>query len=243
MRTCIICGEEYNNNLAIAGHMRSHKHDHVLLTELQRQVILGSLLGDMSICIRSHCKSPNITVSQSTVQTEYLMWKYDTLWNLTTGTKPHIFSQLSDFGTGSNKINYMIRFATMALPCLLPIHELVRGDGNKYISKLWLNEIIDPIALAVWYMDDGCLSSKASVKFALGLMSTEECFALQEWMSNRWDIGSYILKQKSTNQRYIHNTYSNLFISSKSNLRKFRDLVEPYIIPSMRYKIDKLNYL
>jgi hypothetical protein len=223
--------------------MRSHAHDHVNLTELQRQVILGSLLGDMSIIIGRGYRNPKVSASQSTKQTEYLMWKYDMLKNLTAGSKPHTYAQSSDFGLGSDKINYTIRFATMQLPCLFPIYKLVRGDGKKYVSKSWLNEITDPIGLAVWYMDDGCLANRYNVRFALGLVSPEECCTIQDWMLNKWDIVSTIFNQTSPIPKYSHNIYSNLSIGSKQNLRKFRELVEPYIIPSMRYKIDKLDYL
>lgn len=242
MRTCIICGEEYTTGQGLHCHMRSHRHQHVMLTELQRQVILGSLLGDMSISMGYGKRNPRLDILHSTKQTEYVMWKYDVLENLV-GTKPSVISELTDFGSGYSKINYKMRFNTRLLPCLLPIYSLVRGDGNKYISKSWLDEIVDPIGLAVWYMDDGSSTDKYHISFALGLISPKECSVLQDWMLQKWDINSHIYKIKCVMPKYLHSIHSVLSIGLKSNLRKFKELVEPYIISSMRYKIDKLDYL
>lgn len=238
MRTCIICGEEYNSGRGLHWHMRSHTHDHVIPTELQRQVILGSLLGDMSISARSKKHNPYIQVGHTTKQTEYLMWKFNILKSLTTGREPSVSSWYqTDLGYKSGKKIYnSIHFQTRSLRCLVPIYDMVRSNGNKHVSTKWLNEIKDPIGIAVWYMDDGCLLSKFNAVFALGLRSPGEQFAIQDWMMATWDIETHIYTQTNTK-------YKILSISSKSNLRKFRDLVEPYIIPSMRYKIDKLNYL
>ena len=82
-------------------------------------------------------------------------------------------------------------------------------------------------------MDDGCLVSKSNVVLALGLRSIEEQGVIQDWMLDKWDIETHIYTQTNTE-------YKILSITSKRNLHKFRDLVEPHIIPSMRYKIDKL---
>lgn len=242
MYTCNVCGEEYTTGQGLHCHSRSHKYDHVILTDLQRQVIFGSLLGDMSIGIMHNRRNPKITVGHSTKQIDYLMWKYNILENLI-GSKPHTSLHISNFGSNYKKLCYAVSFQTLSFPCLIPIYKLVHKDENKYITKEWLNEISDPMGLAVWYMDDGSSTNKYTVSFALGLRTEEECFTLKDWMLNKWDIDSRISNQRSYDPKYSHHVYSTLSISSKSNLRKFRDLVEPYIIPSMRYKIDKLNYL
>ena len=146
MYACKVCDKEYDTIQQLGGHSISHRYDHVMLTELQRQVILGSLLGDMSI--RKDSQNPRIDVTHSTRQTEYAMWKYSILKNLVS-TKPRIRFRMSTFGRENDKIHEEIDFKTMTLPCLLPIHKLVRGDGKKYVSKSWLNEIVNPIGLAV----------------------------------------------------------------------------------------------
>jgi hypothetical protein len=249
MYTCAECGEKYDTRQGLQCHSRSHIHDHIILTYTQRQIILGSLLGDMSIRVGNGQSNPRISAVQSTNQSDYLLWKYSALKNLTS-SEPYIDSTVDNFGRisgkdgfGELKRHYSLRFQTMSIPCLLPIYKMVRGDGNKYVSKPWLNEIVDPIGLAVWYMDDGCLTNKYAARFALGSMSQEEQFAIQDWMLNRWDIDSTIFKQPNpVSSKWSYNIYSNLSISSrKSNLHKFKELVEPYIIPSMRYKIDAIG--
>lgn len=240
MYTCDVCGKEYDTLQQLGGHSICHKHQHTILTDTQRQVILGSLLGDMSISIYKDGWNPRLNISHSTTQKEYAMWKYSVLKNLIR-TKPRIRFLGSGFGRESSKMYGRIDFETMAFPCLLPIHKLVRGDGKKHVSKSWLNEITDPMGLAVWYMDDGCLNNKSQITFYLGSMSFNECSTLQDWMINKWDISSHINDKLLL--EYPNSIYYTMSVSSKSNLRKFKELVEPYIIPSVRYKIDKLSYL
>lgn len=236
MYTCDVCGKEYDTLQKISVHAAAHRHDHVKLTDLQRQVILGSLLGDMSIGIPRDRMNPYIQVAHSINQVGYIMWKYDILKNLTKSS-PKTYEQKCMLRSASyDQFFSAIRFNSMLLPCLHPIHKLVRGDGEKHVSESWLNEITDPIGVAVWYMDDGCLISKSNAVFALGSSSSEQCSVIQDWMLNKWDITTHVYIQPNTE-------YKILSISAKSNLCKFRDLVEPHVISSMRYKIDKLDYL
>lgn len=234
MHICETCGREFNTGYGtLIRHMTSHRHDNVKLTDFQKQVILGSLLGDMSIIIPHHNINPRLSITHSIKQAEYLMWKYHILENLV-GSKPKTI--FCGGGMGKGKIYETIFFSSLSLPCLLPIHNLVRGVGSKYISPFWLNEITDPIALAVWYMDDGCLGINY-ILFSLGIKSQEECSTLQNWMINEWDIDSSIYEQR---QKGRVNIYKNLVLS-KPNAIKFKNLVDPYIISSMRYKIDAIG--
>jgi hypothetical protein len=232
MYTCKVCGKTFSNINALGGHSTGHKHRDIDMTYTQRQILLGGLLGDMSIRIIRGAANPRVSAVQSVKQTDYLMWKYSVLKNLISN-EPYITSGLDGFG--GIKIHDALRFDTMALPCLLPIHNLVRGVGNKYISTFWLNEITDPIALAVWYMDDGSLTNKLrQMSFALGTISDEECFNIQNWMLYKWDITSHIY---SNLQKERVNIRKTLTLTSRSNVIKFKELIEPYIIPSMVYKI------
>lgn len=240
MYTCKVCGREYGTYRKLGGHSVSHVYQHVKLTELQRQVILGSLLGDMSI--RKDSQNPRIDITHSINQTDYAMWKYSVLKNLVS-TKPRIRFRTSAFNRETNNIHETIDFKTMSLPCLLPIYDLVRRSGGKYVSKSWLNEITDLVGLAVWYMDDGGFGDTRrntyQITFYLGTMSFQECSTLQDWMIEKWDISSYI--NIRTSYEYPDSVNYMLRFSSKSNLRKFKELVEPHIVSSMRYKIDKVN--
>ena len=77
-------------------------------------------------------------------QAAYLDWKVSLLGNIacsrTTNAKGAVFADFTP------------------LPELAEIHDAVYfGDGKKHLSWDYL-KALTPLALAVWYMDDGCFT-------------------------------------------------------------------------------------
>jgi hypothetical protein len=228
--TCEICESTFSTVGALGGHSNIHRSSDIELTDIQKQVILGSLLGDMWIYRNGHeGLNPEFGVKHSSKQKDYILWKYETLQNLARG-EPKEFD-----GGGYGEGTRMLSFQSKSLPCLIPIFNATHRDGRKCITKEWLDMINHPIAIAVWFMDDGCSDSKYRFSFALGRSTMEECFALQSFMRDVWDIETTVYNhigkvgQRDNIQRY-------LFVS-KQNITKLQDLIKPYIIPSMMYKI------
>ena len=80
-------------------------------------------------------------------QAAYLDWKVSLLGNIecsrTSNAKGAVFADLTP------------------LPELAELHEAVYfGDGKKHLSWDYLKELT-PLALAVWYMDDGCFTVRS----------------------------------------------------------------------------------
>ena len=112
---------------------------------MQNAVIVGSLLGDGSM----RCKTNALLeINHSSHQRSYVDWKYRHLAELVR-TPPKARQ-----GNGA-RIAY--RFVTRSLPELTPYFRLFYGTGRKRIPELELTEL----ALAVWFMDDGCRSRNA----------------------------------------------------------------------------------
>ena len=78
-------------------------------------------------------------------------------------------------------------------------------------------------------MDDGTENGSISTN----CFSTNEVDLLINWMYNKWGI--LCTKQKNQNNYVLH-------ISQKDRL-KFEELIFPYIIPSMYYKLRFLDVL
>jgi DNA-directed RNA polymerase subunit RPC12/RpoP len=82
-------GLSEEDHLARARMLRDSRFkdlDDIQLTKTQEQMILGSLLGDMAIW-RQHkgvtgTSNPELRISHSTKQRDYVMWKYDILKNI-----------------------------------------------------------------------------------------------------------------------------------------------------------------
>ena len=116
------------------------------LTERQKAIIIGSLLGDGTM----RCKTNALLeINHSIKQSEYVDWKYNELKKLVS-SKPH-----KRFGN-AGRIAY--RFTTKSLPELTKIYREFYADGRKIVPN---GLKIHPLSLAVWFMDDGCKSHNA----------------------------------------------------------------------------------
>jgi recombination protein RecA len=200
-----------------------------LLSEMQVQVILGGLMGDgnLSKPVRTDDASARFRMGHGAKQAAYLDWKVSLLANI-----PHA-------KTENAKGAVFADFTPLAE--LGELRETVYfGDGKKHLTWEYLKSLT-PLALAIWYMDDGSftLRSKGVQQRTVG--GTGRIEIVVEAMSP----GS-----RDRLARYLRDTYRlDVKLVSKgtrkvSALRfttaateKFQKLVAPYIPPSMEYKL------
>jgi len=194
------------------------------LTHTQRQVLLGSLLGDACIVKRKQNHNARVEWGHSIKQRDYVEWKYNILKDVIPSA-PKSYTPFS------------IEIYTRMIPCITEIYDLM---GSREITQRWLDEITDPIALAVWYMDDGnCSKNKGNgyvITFSTGNRELYELELLKSWMNDRFEldcVGIYIPKKKPI--------ATKLKIWSDRTIRKFEELVRPHIIPSMQYKLPPVG--
>lgn len=103
------------------------------------------------------------------------------------------------------------------------IYNVLYINKCKTIYQKYLDLINHPIALAYWFMDDG--TNRGT--FATNCFSEQEVNLLVTWLKEKWGI--IATKQKNLTQFVIH-------ISAKSR-KLFENLIKPYVIPSMEYKL------
>jgi hypothetical protein len=236
-------GMTEEEHTARSDMLRASKFSHlddITITDFQRQMILGSLLGDMAIwkqgkkTTKYGLANPELRISHSTKQREYVMWKYEILKDIAR-KEPYEFVQKSGFGVGFSSC----RFETKSLPCLNSIYDVVVGkDGKKHISQEWLDQITHPVALATWFMDDGSRGGDYFRPwFALGLSTDSEVEIIREWLIDKWGLTTRYYREGGSPSSYNENTYARVYISNIDK-EKFKRIIQPYIIPSMIYKID-----
>jgi len=196
-------------------------HYGLKLTERQKQFIYGGLLGDLC-AVKPKGKNRNayLSVNHSSKQAEYVQFKYSILKPFVR-VPPRI---IQNFGWGKE----LIAFHTLCHPEFTEIYNICYQGGRKTISWDWLLKIHSSFALAIWYMDDGSLN-KSAATINTHSFSEDEQLILQEWLQKRWKIYT-IIKQDNRRKRFF------LFFHAKER-DKFFDLIRPYVIPSMRYKI------
>ena len=183
------------------------------LTQLQKSALIGTLLGDGYIRQIKGRKDAFLEVNHSITQREYVEWKYRTLKNFTrSGPK-------SRKGNGA-RIAY--RFFTKQHPEFTKMMDLFYRNKKKCIPDL----ILDPVMLAVWFMDDGSRCSKDNVYLNTQQFSKGDQLKLLRFLEN---IGLSGTLNKDKN-------YYRIRFRSSSISKLFR-MIERYIIPSMKYKI------
>lgn len=196
----------------ISQTLRVRKNIAYSLTDRQTQILIGSLLGDAYI----HPLG-KICFEQSSIQQEYLNWKYTEFKNLAYPKIAHVsrLDKRSQNQTFSCRFFLKQIFRTWRNIWYLNGHKILPTDIEKWFT---------PLTLAVWYMDDGHLEKGVAPLFACESFTQEESSALASIMSKKWQLKCYV------------NNNNRIRISRESS-RHFIEIVDPYIVPSMRYKI------
>lgn len=195
-----------------------------LLSE-ELEIILGGLLGDSHIRKNNHI----VVFGQSDKQKEYLEWKHGKLLRISTS--------MWRTDTKDGFIRYNFQTKQECKQDMKSISLLVCDkNGNKKLTREWLN-LLTPLSLAVWWMDDGCLSvhkGNRYGKLCTHNFSYEENLIIQKYFKVVWNIDLDIKIEKG---KYYFCRFN------VSNLKKIISIIYPYVIqiPSMIYKID-LNY-
>lgn len=195
----------------------------VALSAEQEQLILGSLLGDASLC-RRRKDQYDFVVGHCLEQKDYLAYKANVL-------NSNVTSYIKDkdsYSCGKEffKTNYNNKYE------LKKIYNLSFKDNRKTISKELVDKL-EPLAIAIWYMDDGTSSfSKKSVvvRFSTLSFTKEECALLQDKLL-KFNI-------HTTLQRH-GDGYGWVIAIRQKSINDFMDLIEPYIVDCMKYKIKR----
>jgi hypothetical protein len=186
------------------------------LTQLQKSLIIGSLLGDGYLRIVPGRKNAFLEVNHSFKAKEYVDWKYSILQNL-------CISSPKKRDGNEGRIAY--RFFTRQHPEITELYQTFYKNGEKTIPK---GIKFDPIILAVWFMDDGSKCRESDVYLNTQQFSINEQKTLLAYL-RELGIKARLNKDKK---------YYRIRIL-KESIKDFNAIISPHIIPSMRYKLQK----
>lgn len=172
------------------------------LTQEQRQVILGSLLGDGSLRCQKN-KNPYYQESHGLEQAYYLDWKHRTLNNLS----PTLIWNGETTDGASEKKHKIVHFTTRSYPVLQEYEELCCevGTKRKRFSWEWLSQV-DALGLAVWFMDDGHFQKQRLQKYvtagiAMMPATPEELSYVVRYFMEKWGLCPRIHSPNRANSR------------------------------------------
>jgi len=199
-----------------------------LLSDQQIQLVLGSLMGDGNL-------SPNLRgrtgtrfrLGHSAKQAAYLDWKVSMLGNIgcsrRTNAKGAVFADFTP------------------LPELAELHDAVYfGDGKKHLSWEYL-KALTPLALAVWYADDGSFTVRSKGVQERTQGGSGRITICVEAMSpgSRERIAEYLRDTHRLDVKLVRSgaRQKAVLVFTTAASAKFQKLVAPYIHPSMEYKL------
>ena len=194
------------------------------LSDEQRDIIVGSLLGDGCLETQNNGKTYRLKIENMLAQKDYVDWKYNFLkeWVLTPPQiKKHVFY-------GKERENY--RFATVSHGSLRFYAQQFYQDGKKVMPKL-IGKLLTPLALAVWFMDDGSIKSNHHKALVIHAQSFEKIDLEKaiKVLESKYSIKAN-LRKRDDGSGYV------LYLLSET-VDEFIDTVKGYTIPSMKYKL------
>lgn len=199
------------------------------MDKIKKSLLLALCLGDGYIS-----KDGCLLIEHSQKQESYIKWKQNLLNEICpTRYKRNELSYRERLDKRTNKI-----YKQVALHRQHKYFRILR----KWLytpTKIYKRKLLDrltPEGVAIWYMDDGGLKTKISKKtgkvssIQLSLYtycSKEEVNIIRDYFFEVYEIEFKIYKRSD---KY-------LLCANTQNGRKFINLVKPYIIPSMMYKV------
>ena len=205
--------------LSRAGIENPASRWNTLLSNQQRSLIIGSLLGDANGSVIKSGKA-YVRFGHGPKQYDYIDWKYEIMKNVV-GSPPKTIRCPKAFGSEAR------RFQTLTNSEITAIVKLIYINNTKQITLDYLNKV-DDFAFATWFMDDGC-NSKSWGSISTHSFTIDENRLIAAWLSNRFQCPEPRLSLDKRCSKY----------SIKLNveiLRKIRSTIKPYVPSCMSYK-------
>jgi recombination protein RecA len=198
------------------------------LSAQQWQVVLGSLLGDGDLSPHRHGRhGVALRLGHDAKQVDYLDW---------------LVSMLANIGCSRRDDAKGAVFADFApLPELRELQRAIYlGDGKRTITEEYL-KALTPLALAIWYMDDGNLTLRSNgahrrtqdgsgrIEFCVEALGEGSRVRLRDYLRDTHGIEARLRLSGSMQEAVL------TFTTAAST--KFMALVAPYVHPSMADKL------
>ena len=186
-----------------------------MITERQKEIIVGTLLGD-GYLEHDGFKASRLQIKQCDRKKDYVFWLYKELENLVR-TPPK-----------QRKDNQQWYFSTRSLLELDFFRNLFYRSGQKSVPTIIKDLLVSPLSLAVWFMDDGTLDYrvKSHYSFSISTDSFIESYVrlLQEILFEKFGIITSIQTPSCRGKKYV-----KLYVG-KNGRDVFLSTIKPHIL-------------
>jgi len=206
-----------------------------LSREELRSAVIGMVLGDGCISKRWKNGEAYFQMTHCVAQYEYMLWKQNILDEITS-SKIHPTTRVLN-----GKTFHGYHLGTLRHPSFTKLYKRFYYDKVKVVDE-YLVKKINPLALAIWFMDDGT----SGINKDRGVGENRSYYLC----TNNFDYANQLLLKKSLKLNFGLDWNINKAGKSKDGTYNYRlrlanrhnemfiDIIRPYIIPCMRYKID-----
>ena len=184
------------------------------LTEFERSIIIGSLLGDGYMRIIPGRADAFLEINHSVKAKAYVDYKYTSLKRLCE-------SAPKERSTNGDRVAY--RFFTKQYKELTVLYNQFYKNNKKIIPK---DLILDPVTLAIWYMDDGSKCRDHDIYLNTQQFSISDQKILLSKL-RALNIDARLNKDKK---------YYRIRIL-KTSIKTLMRIISPYVVDTMQYKL------
>lgn len=214
----------------LARELKEYKKS-LSLTQIQKNLIIGAMLGDGNLRIIGRNREASFAVDHSNHQKEYVLWKYGIMSEWVT-TKPKILTRI--YHKNPKRLLTSLRFQTISHPEFSFWHKVFYPEGIKIVPKNIQEILVSPLSLAIWFMDDGNKNHQAVFLNTQQFEKyDQEC--LMECLNQNFGLECTLNKHWMYKGKQLY----RIRVSTKST-RVLHTLVEEYLLPSMQYKIPSV---
>ena len=194
-------------------------------TARQRAILAGTILGDAFVQ-QTGSKNARLRLEHGEKQKDYLLWKGQQFPRLFNGTP----TRIERVHPQTKKTYTYWRWQSNATPELGSWRATFYPEGKKRIPENLAERVRLPIALAVWYMDDGYYSSQQKHSFLyLGRVSKAEAEIAAGAILRNFGLLPKIYDKKNKGFALIF---------SVAETKKLNALIAPEMLPSFAYKLS-----
>jgi hypothetical protein len=180
-------------------------------------VLVGTLLGDG--CLARHGRYHRLHVKHKRVHMGLAEFKRDVFAS-------YVSMPLHEFDQRLEARSYpAVQFATRTSPAFSEWHRRFYGAGGK-IVPLDIDSLLTPLAVAVWFMDDGA-ADYAGVTLQTHGFTFQEVTLLEKALQVRYRLETNSRRNKGRRLLYIR----------AASVVRLEELIGPHLLEEFRYKL------
>jgi len=184
------------------------------LSSAQHAILIGSLLGDGTLRKQGTRTNALLEVNHANAFSEYVDWKWQNF-------REFVLTPPKARKGNGKRVAY--RFTTRSLSIFTDYYNWFYHQGKKRVPG---NLSIEPLSLAVWFMDDGT-NIRSAFYLNTQQFTVQDQLFLKGILKQKFGLNSALNRDKN---------YFRLRITSGST-KKMINIIKRHILPCMRYKL------